>query len=195
MKKALAFLILTLSPFQAALATETPSAPQTAASQQDKNKTIARRVSRRDLQSEQVEVADEIYAKDFVNHGLHRSVGLLEDQAAVRWEKTVLPNLTMTVNLITAEGDLVTVVWTARGTNTGNAGGFPATGVKIEERGITVWRIVHGKIRDEWSAFDQLRLVRQVATQLKWPLLGLLCAAAILLWLAGNLIRRVRRVR
>lgn len=61
-----------------------------------------------------------------------------------------------------AEDDLVTVIWTAVGTNTGQGNGLPATGTEVEGRGITVWRIVDGKIRDEWSAFDMLRVMQQL---------------------------------
>jgi len=48
----------------------------------------------------------------------------------------------------------------------------PATGAKLEVRGITVWRIVDGRIREEWTEFDMLRVVRHVAEQLKWKIFG-----------------------
>jgi hypothetical protein len=66
---------------------------------------------------------------------------------------------------------------------------LPATGVKVEVRGITVWRIVDGRLRDEWSSFDQLRIIREGIDQLKWQLLGLLCAVVILFWLVGRGLR------
>jgi predicted ester cyclase len=53
-----------------------------------------------------------------------------------------------------AEGDLVTVYWIARGTNTGTGNGLPATGKRAELARITIRRIVGGKIKEEWSAFD-----------------------------------------
>jgi steroid delta-isomerase-like uncharacterized protein len=138
------------------------------------------------------QVADEIYASDFVNHGLHRNFDLQEDQGAVRAEKKAFPDLKMTVDLMVAEGDLVTVVWTFRGTNTAAGYGLPPTGARIELRGITVWRIVDGKIREEWTSFDELQAARQFVTQLKWPLLGLLVAAVILVWILCRVIRRLR---
>ncbi len=49
-------------------------------------------------------------------------------------------------------------------------------------RGITIWRIVDGKIREEWTSMDQLTAYRQAAAQLKWMLLGMFLAAVILLW-------------
>jgi predicted ester cyclase len=161
---------------------------------QDRNKAVATRVIEEILSQGKFQVADEIYAADFVNHGLHRNADLKVDQAAARWEKTILPDMTVTVDLIAAEGDLVTVVWTLRGTNSARAGWIPATGVKLEERGITVWRIVDGKIHDEWTAFDELRIARQVASQLKWQLLGILCALVILVWLVSRLVRKLRLV-
>ena len=152
-------------------------------SQQDKNKAVAKRVFDEIFNKGRFETADEIYAKDFVNHGLHRNADLAEDQAAVRWEKQVAPDLKITADLMVAEGDLVTVVWTARGTNSVASGWVPATGVKIEERGITVWRIVDGRIREEWTSFDSLRIVREIISQLKWTLISLALAAVILGWL------------
>ncbi|HYA47934.1 MAG TPA: ester cyclase [archaeon] len=130
-----------------------------------------------------------------MNHGLHRNFNLEEDQAAARWEKQVAPDLKMTVDLIAAEEDFVTVVWTARGTNTARIGWLPATGVKFEERGITVWRVVDGKLHDEWTSFDDLGILRQIVAQLKWQLTAFLLVSIIFLWMVVRLFRRKFAVR
>jgi steroid delta-isomerase-like uncharacterized protein len=154
------------------------------------NKAVAMRVFEEIFNQGRFEVADEIYAKDFVNHGLHRNFTLQEDQAAAQWEKQTAPDLKMSVDLIAAEEDFVTVVWTARGTNTARIGWLPATGVRFEERGITVWRIIDGKIRDEWTSFDDLFILRQIASQLKWQLIAILLVAIIFVWMLVRLFRR-----
>ena len=141
------------------------------------------------------QAAYEIYAPDFVNHGMHRDADLEEDQAAVRWEKQACPDLHITPELMTADGDMVTVVWRAKGTNTAAQSPLPATGVKIEMRGITVWRITDGRIREEWTSFDQLGVVRQALVQLKWKLLGLLFAVVALVWALGSGLRKLRLKR
>jgi len=188
--KTLALLVLTIVSMCSALAAN-PASPAPGGSLQDLNKAVAMRVFEDMFNRGDFKAADEIYAPDFVNHGVHRNASLEEDLAAARREKTLLPDLNMTVDLITADQDLVTVVWTARGTNTGRSGWVPATGARVELRGITVWRIANGRIREEWSSFDLLRVVRQLLVQLKLLLLGLLCALAILLWLLGRMLRRI----
>jgi steroid delta-isomerase-like uncharacterized protein len=191
MKRILVFVLLTFSVPVNFAATANPL-PESL-SQQDKNKAVAERVFDEIFNESKFQVADEIYAKDFVNHGVHKNFDLEADQAAVRWEKKVAPDLKITVDLMMAEGDLVTVIWTARGTNTAPISYLPATGASIEERGITVWRIVDGKIREEWTAFDLFPIVSQVASQLKWTLIGLLCAVVILIWMFTRLLRRLWR--
>ena len=111
---------------------------------QEKNKAVARRVFEEIFNQNKFEVANEIYSPDFVNHGLQRSVGLKEDQEAARGWKDAFPDGKMGIVLMVAEDDLVTVIWTGTGTNTGQGNGLPATGKKVELRGITVWRIVDG---------------------------------------------------
>jgi len=183
MKRIMAFVFLTCSLVSVSL-----SEPL---SQQDKNKAVARRVFDEIFNKARFQTANEIYARDFVNHGLHRDFDLEEDQAAVRWEKKIAPDLEITVDLMVAEGDLVTVVWTARGTNSVPIGSLPATGVRIEERGITVWRIADGKIREEWTSFDSLHIVREVMSQRKWTLISLACAAVVLFWLVIRFLRKL----
>jgi steroid delta-isomerase-like uncharacterized protein len=138
------------------------SLPAFASNIQSKNKAVARRVFDEIFNQGKFEVADQIYAKDFVNHGLTRDVGLREDQDAARGWKLAFPDLKMTVLQEIAEGDLVTVLWTGTGTNTGEGNGLPATGKSGRVRGITIWRIVNGKITEEWSEFDQLRIMTQL---------------------------------
>jgi steroid delta-isomerase-like uncharacterized protein len=196
MEKILLLLFMAFASVCAAFAADSVPSLPAVASQEARNKAIAGRVFEEIFNQGKFPVADEIYAKDFVNRGLHRDFDLLEDQAAVHAEKKAFPDLRMTVILMAAEGDLVTVVWVFRGTHTGAAYyGLPAMGVKLELRGITVWRIVDGKIREEWTSFDLLQAAGQYVTQLKWPLIGLLFTAVILVWALCRVILRPRRTQ
>lgn len=185
----IAFLLFAFVSIHPAFSQKTP--PPAAVSQEEQNEAVARRVFDEIFNQGRFEAADEIYARDFVNHGAHRNAGLAEDQAAARWEKTACPDLHITVDLITASQDTVTVVWTARGTNTRHAGWIPATHARIEERGITVWRIVDGRIHDEWTSFDELHLVRQVAAQLWWVEVGLVVVLLFLDWGLSHLVGKL----
>jgi steroid delta-isomerase-like uncharacterized protein len=127
-----------------------------ASSLQEQNKAIARRAFEEILSHGRFELAEQLYAKDFVNHGIHRDATLEEDQAALKGWHQAFSNIVISPEKLIAEGDLVTIYWIARGTNTGTGNGLPATGKKAELAGITIWRIVDGKIKEEWSAFDQL---------------------------------------
>lgn len=133
-----------------------------ASSLQEQNKTLAKRAFEELLSGGRFELAEQLYAKDFINHGVHRDIRLDEDQAALKGWHQAFPDLAIVPEKLIAEGDLVTVYWIARGTNTGTGNGLPATGKKAEQAGITIWRIVSGKIKEEWSAFDQLSLMQQL---------------------------------
>jgi steroid delta-isomerase-like uncharacterized protein len=133
-----------------------------ASSLQEQNKAIAKRAFEEILSQGRFELATELYAKDFINHRLHSNAGLEEDQAALRGWHAAFPDVVVVAEKLIAEGDLVTIYWVARGTNTGTGNGLPATGKKAELAGITIWRIVDGKIKEEWSAFDQLSMMKQL---------------------------------
>ena len=168
-RNTIVFILLIFSPTYSAFPSDGIS---DTFAQEAKNKATAARVFEEIFNKGKFQVADEIYAPDFVNHGLHRNFTLKEDQNAVHAEKKALPDLKMVVNLMTAKDDLVTAVWTLRGTHTGSGLGLPPTGAKIELRGITVWRIANGKISEEWTSFNELRPYIQIATQLRWPIIG-----------------------
>jgi steroid delta-isomerase-like uncharacterized protein len=133
-----------------------------ASSLQEQNKAIAKRAFEEILSNGRYELANELYAKDFVNHGAQRNISLEEDQAALKGWHQAFPDGVIVPEKLIAEDDLVTIYWIAHGTNTGTGNGLPATGKKAELRGITIWRVVDGKIKEEWSAFDQLSMMQQL---------------------------------
>ena len=129
---------------------------------QEQNKATAKRAFEEILSHGRYELAEQLYAKDFVNHGLHSNASLEDDQTALKGWRAAFPDVVIVPEKLIAEDDLVTIYWTARGTNTGTGNGLPATGKRAEMAGITIWRIVDGKIKEEWSAFDQLSMMRQL---------------------------------
>ena len=164
--------------------------PQATPTVEARNKAIAMRVFDEILNQGRFEVANKIYSPDFQNHGAHRTIDLKTDQDYARAERKAFPDLRIQVERLIAEGDFVAALGTIRGTHTaGGYGGLPATGTPIEIRGITIWRIVDGKIRDEWTTFDALdgysQVVRHVQGKL-WIAFGsfliLVVVAERLLW-------------
>ena len=129
---------------------------------QEQNKVTAKRAFEEILSHGRFELAEQLYARDFVNHGLHSNASLEEDQTALKGWHAAFPDVVIVPEKLIAEDDLVTIYWIARGTNTGTGNGLPATGKKAELAGITIWRIVDGKIKEEWSAFDQLSMMQQL---------------------------------
>jgi steroid delta-isomerase-like uncharacterized protein len=150
---------------------------------QPKNKAVAMRVFDEIFNQGKFQVADEIYAPDFRNHGLHESVDLKTDQDAVHAEKKAFPDLRMSVEEMVADGDKVAVLWTFHGTHTGSGyEGLPPTGTPVELRGITIWRIADGRIKEEWSSWSETGAYIRMLVHLKWWLVlaGLVALAIVI---------------
>src|SRR5574340_282692 len=126
------------------------------------NKAVARRVFDEILTRGNFELASELYAPDFVNHGRNTDVALDRDQAAARGWLQAFPDLRVAPEIVVAESDLVVALWRATGTNTGEGNGLPATGRRLNGRGITIWRIENGRVKEEWSEFSLLALMKQL---------------------------------
>jgi predicted ester cyclase len=125
-----------------------------------RNKATARRVYEEGLSQGRFEVP---YSADFVGHsGPTTTFRHADGIAEARGWRSAFPDLNVAVNLIVAEGDLVSVRWTARGTNTGSGNGIPATGKRVEISGTTIFRFVDGAIAEEWTSGDALGLMKQL---------------------------------
>ena len=72
------------------------------------------------------------------------------------------PDLERGIEDLVTEGDKVVARWTARGTNTGEFNGMPATGKYATSSGITIFRIADGRVVEEWSESDLLGLMQQL---------------------------------
>ena len=71
-------------------------------------------------------------------------------------------NIQMKVEDVFGAGDQVVLRWSATMIHTGDALGFPASGRTVRSRGITIARIVDGKIVEGWDNWDQLGMLEQI---------------------------------
>ena len=127
----------------------------------ESNKAVARSFFEQVLDKGQLDHYADSHARNFVAHGNGHDYALADDIAAAREERTALPDMRVKLNEMVAERDLVSVFWTATGTNTHEGMGFPATGKRITVNGMTLFRLRDGKIVEEWSVFDMLSAMRQ----------------------------------
>jgi predicted ester cyclase len=76
--------------------------------------------------------------------------------------RVAFPDLEITVEREIAEGGFVTVLQRERDTNTDTGNGLNASGKKTAGRGIRIFRVVYGRIEEEWTEFSQLLVLRQL---------------------------------
>jgi steroid delta-isomerase-like uncharacterized protein len=127
-------------------------------------KEIARRLAEDPWQGKLEEVL-ELVGDDYVGHipGAPEPIrGKDGFREFVTTYLTGFPDGTITVDDQIAEGELVATRWSARGTNTGELMGMPATGKQVTMAGITFARIVEGKAREAWLSWDTLSLMQQL---------------------------------
>ena len=129
----------------------------------EENKAISRRVVEEIFNKGRLEAADELVAPDFVGYDpalpepLRGPDGLRSQAEGYR---TAFPDIKITIEDEIAEGDRVVTRWTARGSHQAELFGIPATGKQATVTGITIDRIIDGRIvetRNNWDTFGLLQ--------------------------------------
>jgi steroid delta-isomerase-like uncharacterized protein len=129
------------------------------------NKAIARRVIDEIYNAGRFEAADELVAPNFVGHDpaspepMTGPDGLRRQAEGYR---AAFPDLRLTVEDEIAEGDRVATRWSARGTHEAELFGIPATGKQTTVSGITISRIIDGRIAESWISWDTFGLLQQL---------------------------------
>lgn len=136
--------------------------PAYAGEVEERNKAVARVVYEEILGRGKMEEYEAVYSPDFVNHDLAGDIGREENRRSTEGWREAFPDLRITIDKILAEGDLVTVRFIGEGTNTATGNGLPATGKSIRIAGMTIFRILDGKIVEEWNSFNELDFLRQL---------------------------------
>lgn len=129
----------------------------------EQNKALVRRIFEEIENRGNMAAADQIFARDFVNHlpfgEMHGIEGAKQFASMLR---TAFPDLNTTVEHQIAEGDRVASRWIARGTQKGEFQGVPATGRQMKITGITISRIANGKIVEQWGNPDLFSMMQQL---------------------------------
>jgi steroid delta-isomerase-like uncharacterized protein len=116
------------------------------------NKTVARRWFEELWGGNRPELMDELASPDFVMHygAVSASFDLpVYRQAAVGF-RTAFPDIEITIEDMLAEGDRVAVRTTQRATHRGEYRGIPATGRRVTQTSMAIFRIDGNRIAEMW---------------------------------------------
>jgi steroid delta-isomerase-like uncharacterized protein len=131
----------------------------------EENKALARRLVEEFWNQGNLGLADEFFSPDAVRRELFSNAPVKGPeglrQVLAGWRK-IFPDLQVTVNEMLAEGDKVVTYWTSKGTHLGEWNGVAPTGKQIVNSGISIDRIVNGKIIEEIVAADLLNVMKQL---------------------------------
>ncbi len=128
------------------------------------NKTLVRRWAEEILSKGDLNMIDELFAADYVDHTNPPdwAPGREGHKQIVALYHAAFPDFHYTIEHQVAEEDLVVVRGTYHGTQRGVFFGIPATGVSITTTGMHLFRIAGGKIAEHWCNNDDLGVMRQL---------------------------------
>ena len=109
---------------------------------------------------------DQFVAADYVEHPRPPTLspGTEGMKQLIGAYRTAFPDLTMTLDDIFAEGEMVAFRWSVSGTHLGAWLGVPPTGNHVAATGITLFRVSSGKVVEGWTSMD----LRPAEEELQW---------------------------
>ena len=127
------------------------------------NKALCRRLVNEVINQGNLATADALVGSNYIYHGPGFELRGLEGfKQMVTTYRTAFPDLTLTIDDIIAEGDKVVTRWTGRGTHRGDLQGIAPTGRTTTVAGILISRFADGKLVEDWEAFDEVGMLRQL---------------------------------
>lgn len=76
--------------------------------------------------------------------------------------RSAFPNFRFTEETMIAEGDQVAARWRIDMTHGGDFMGIPPTGKQLTMTSVDIFRVVNGKIVEQWAMADMLGLMQQL---------------------------------
>lgn len=122
-------------------------------------KAVVRRYIEDVVNEKQYQVAEDVFAEDYTRHDEQYTPAEFVERIQTF---EAFPDLELTIGEITAEGDLVTVRATARGTHEREFGGIEPTGETFEMPGIMMHRVENGTIVESWTQWDVFGLMHRL---------------------------------
>lgn len=128
------------------------------------NKGIARRFFTEVWGGGSEAVAEELMSPTYVGHMTGSPAPLNREGwlGFFRHFRQAFPDAQFTVEDVVAEGDRVVLRLTMRGTHQGVFNGIPATGRSVVVTGVSIERIVGGRIVEGWVTNDGLGMLQQL---------------------------------
>lgn len=131
----------------------------------EQNKAVVERLNAEIMNRKNVDSVDEIFSPDVVFYQSGRPT-VQGREAFRRWlsdsSRSLWGDWKADIEEIVAEGDLVVVRWTIRGTHVGEWRGIAPTGKPINVTGMNMYRLVDGKVTASWGEEDWLGFMDQI---------------------------------
>ena len=116
---------------------------------------------------------EETHADDLVVHWTDDFTNRFELGEFIRGVREAFPDFRVRTDFEVAEGDMVTVGFTATGTHERPFRGLPATGRRVQFSGTWTHRFEDGKIAEGWAAWNDAEIARQLGADFPRVLLTL----------------------
>jgi steroid delta-isomerase-like uncharacterized protein len=137
------------------------------------NKAIVRRWYDEFWNAGKLEVADELLHRDYVyqdGYGAGAPSVAANKEGHAIWHR-ILPDMHFTIEEMIAEGEMVVVRWTARGTHQGDweteIGTIPASGKATTTPGTSSYYLRDGKIMRDVNHIDFVSLLAQIGARVQ----------------------------
>ncbi len=124
------------------------------------NKALVRRFYE-EINQHTLAAVDQLCAPNFVLNGHTQGIEGFK-QVLSTYFITAVPDIQMTIEDMIAEGEKVAARLTLRGTHAGDLWGIPPTGKQATISSINIWRVVGGKLVEQWSETDMLGMMQQL---------------------------------
>jgi len=131
----------------------------------EQNKAVVRRFYEEVMNKGEIAALDEVVEPDFEDHGetlFGSPRGRHSLKEGIQLIRQLLPDIHVTIEDMTASGDMVGVRGTMRCIHTGEFVGVSPTGNELTWKGIAMFRVVDGKIKQRWFNSDSLGILNQL---------------------------------
>jgi steroid delta-isomerase-like uncharacterized protein len=131
----------------------------------ENNKAIVRRLFEELWNKGNLSLADQLFTPNYTHHDSSSpdfGHGPESERKRATLYRTAFPDLRLTIEDLIAEGDTVMARWSCHGTHKGDLNGMAPTGKQFTISGVTIARLLNGKLAEGYVNWDALGLMQQL---------------------------------